>query len=180
MRFLYLSHNVDMSKQIHLSVFLTITFAQAGITQSFVEMFTNVFSSFILNFIFLLLLIILIFLLTEKNFPQLKHSHDIWHAAKNIGKKIVKVNKKRFFLFWKKRQTYSDKINFVQFFFILFLFMFVCIRSLNDDGKNNTVIIWAASWQKQQNDCAPSLIRVFVVRMKKAWTLSYPLRWLVL
>ena len=44
----------------------------------------------------------------------------------------------------------------------------------------------AASWQNQQNDCAPSedsdqpghspsLIRVFAVRMKKAWVLSYPL-----
>ena len=44
----------------------------------------------------------------------------------------------------------------------------------------------AASWQNQQNDCAPSensdqpgyppsLIRVFVVRMKKAGVLSYPL-----
>ena len=46
--------------------------------------------------------------------------------------------------------------------------------------------IWAVSWQNQQNDCAPSedsdqpghppsLIRVFAVRMKKAWVLSYPL-----
>ena len=46
--------------------------------------------------------------------------------------------------------------------------------------------IMAASWQNQQNDCAPSedsdqpghppsLIRVFAVRMKKAWVLSYPL-----
>ena len=46
--------------------------------------------------------------------------------------------------------------------------------------------IWAATWQNQQNDCAPSedsdqpgylphLIRVFTVRMKKAWVLSYPL-----
>ena len=54
---------------------------------------------------------------------------------------------------------------------------------------------WAASWQNQQNGmCAqrrlrsvwasaqsdqslhwPSLIRVFAVRMKKAWVLSYPL-----
>ena len=43
---------------------------------------------------------------------------------------------------------------------------------------------WAASWQNQQNDFAPSedsdqpghspsLIRVFAVRMKKAWDLSY-------
>ena len=46
--------------------------------------------------------------------------------------------------------------------------------------------IWAASWQKQQSDCAPSedsdqpghphsLIRVFAVRIKKASVLSYAL-----
>ena len=46
--------------------------------------------------------------------------------------------------------------------------------------------IWAATWQNQQSDCAPSkdsdqpghppsLIRVFAVRMKKAQVLSYPL-----
>ena len=46
--------------------------------------------------------------------------------------------------------------------------------------------IWAATWQNQQNECAPSedsdqpghlpsLIRVFAVRMKKAWVLSNPL-----
>ena len=45
---------------------------------------------------------------------------------------------------------------------------------------------WAASWQNQQSECAPSedsdqsghppsLIRVFAVCMKKAWVLSYPL-----
>ena len=45
---------------------------------------------------------------------------------------------------------------------------------------------WAATWQNQQNGCTPSedsdqpghppsLIRVFAVRMKKAWVLSYPL-----
>ena len=45
---------------------------------------------------------------------------------------------------------------------------------------------WAASWQNQQCGCAPSnysdqpwqppsLIRVFTVRMKKHWVLSYPL-----
>ena len=51
-------------------------------------------------------------------------------------------------------------------------------------------LIWAATWQNQQNECAPSedsdqpghppiLIRVFAVRMKnknkKPWVLSYPL-----
>ena len=46
--------------------------------------------------------------------------------------------------------------------------------------------IWATSWQNQQCGCAPSedsdqpghmpsLIRVFAVRMRKAWVLSYPL-----
>ena len=46
--------------------------------------------------------------------------------------------------------------------------------------------IWAATWQNQQNGCAPSedsdqpghppsLIRVFAVRMKKHWVLSYAL-----
>ena len=45
---------------------------------------------------------------------------------------------------------------------------------------------WAASWQNQQSDCAPSedldqpgylpsLMGVFAVRMKKAWVPSYPL-----
>ena len=46
--------------------------------------------------------------------------------------------------------------------------------------------LWAASWQNQQNGCAPSedsdqpghppgRIRAFAVRMEKAWVLSYPL-----
>ena len=52
--------------------------------------------------------------------------------------------------------------------------------SLYDQKKES----WATSWQNQQNDCAPSedsdqpgpsLIRIFAVRMKKAWVLSYPL-----
>ena len=46
--------------------------------------------------------------------------------------------------------------------------------------------IWARTWQNQQNVCVPNedsdqpghlpnLIRVFAVRKKKAWVLSYPL-----
>ena len=44
---------------------------------------------------------------------------------------------------------------------------------------------WATTWQKQQNECAPSedsdqlsirpVWSVFAVRIKKAWVLSYPL-----
>jgi hypothetical protein len=26
---------------------------------------------------------------SENRFPEIKHSHDIWHVAKNLGKKIV-------------------------------------------------------------------------------------------
>ena len=48
------------------------------------------------------------------------------------------------------------------------------------------IILWAATWQNQQNECVPSedsdqpghptsLIRVFAVRMKKPLALSYPL-----
>ena len=47
-------------------------------------------------------------------------------------------------------------------------------------------IIWVATWQNQQTECAhskdsdqpghpPRLIRVFAVCMKKVWVLSYPL-----
>ena len=47
-------------------------------------------------------------------------------------------------------------------------------------------MLWAATWQNQQSDCAssedsdqpghpPSLTRVFAIRIKKAWVLSYPL-----
>ena len=49
-----------------------------------------------------------------------------------------------------------------------------------------SIMFWAATWQNQQNECAPredsdqpghlpSLIRAFAVRMKKAWVLNYPL-----
>ena len=67
-------------------------------------------------------------------------------------------------------------------------------RSSTDSGKftdrskmmRNNHGIWITTWQNQQNVCAPSedsnqpghppsLIRVFAVRMKKAWVLSYPL-----
>ena len=34
---------------------------------------------------------------------------------------------------------------------------------------------WATTSQNQQNECQPSLIRVFAIRMMKAWVLSYPL-----
>ena len=59
-------------------------------------------------------------------------------------------------------------------------------RTTRKTGFLVTWLKWAATWQNQQSDCAPSedsdqpgrppsLIRVFAVPMKKAWVLSYPL-----
>ena len=56
------------------------------------------------------------------------------------------------------------------------------LKTANLQSQND----WAALWQKQQCGCAPSedsdqpghlpsLIRIFTVRMKKAWVLSYHL-----
>ena len=61
-----------------------------------------------------------------------------------------------------------------------------CIYTVSPDQTPPLRAVWAATWQNQQNECAPSedsyqpdhppsLIRVFAVRMKKAWVLSYPL-----
>ena len=65
----------------------------------------------------------------------------------------------------------------VFFFFFFFIIHKVCNSNCHCSFSSlwchwNT-LIWATTWQNQQNDCAPSLIRVFVVRMKKAWALSY-------
>ena len=62
------------------------------------------------------------------------------------------------------------------------------LRTITANFECPKVSIWAATWQNQQNECTPSedsdqpghppsqsLIRVFAVRMKKAWVLSYPL-----
>ena len=53
-------------------------------------------------------------------------------------------------------------------------------------ASSNNQMKWATTWQNQQSECAPSedsdqpghspsLIRVFAVRLKEAWILSYPL-----
>ena len=64
----------------------------------------------------------------------------------------------------------------------------ICLTDgrLKDCSLRHILITWAATWQNQQNECTPSedsdqpghppsLNRVFAVRMKKAWVLSYPL-----
>ena len=64
-------------------------------------------------------------------------------------------------------------------------------KSILAHGRNQhssifIAVTWAATWQNQHSECAPSedsdqpgyppsLIRVFAVRMKKPWVLSYPL-----
>ena len=70
----------------------------------------------------------------------------------------------------------------------LFLTLSLCWQVHENNGFTAFIWYntWAATWQNQQNGCAssedsdqlghpPSLIRVFAVRMKKAWVLSYPL-----
>ena len=91
---------------------------------------------------------------------------------------------------------------FVCLFFFFFCFLFFLLFGTFDDAAKFirysnihhlcvrktviTLLKWVASWQNQQCGCAPSedsdqpghppsLIRVFAVRMKKAWVLSYPL-----
>ena len=60
------------------------------------------------------------------------------------------------------------------------------VPELHSSTSAIVMIIWAATWQNQQNECAPSedsdqpghppsLIRVFTVRIKKALALGYPL-----
>ena len=78
------------------------------------------------------------------------------------------------------------------FFFFLILYWYGLSLTKWDIKENMSWVdeaiwdIWAATWQNQQCECAPSedsdqpwhppsLIRVFAVRMKKPCVLSYPL-----
>ena len=60
-------------------------------------------------------------------------------------------------------------------------FIKLCSLSLSLSETHAFTVIWATSWQNQQCGCAPSgdqpghPPRVFAVRMKKGWILSYPL-----
>ena len=91
-----------------------------------------------------------------------------------------------------KRMKKSVRFSFFFSFFFLFFFRLGCPdmpRQLFTDwvlgvGGGYLANIWATTWQNQQNECAPSedsdqpghplsLIKVFAVRMKKPWALSY-------
>ena len=69
-----------------------------------------------------------------------------------------------------------------------FMILFIFSGAYWLHGTLAVPYLWAMTWQNQQNDCAPSedsdqpghspsLIRVFAVRMKKAWVLSGCLGW---
>ena len=94
-------------------------------------------------------------------------------------------------------------LGWLVFFFIFILFLIVHVSkqcrprflrrliwfyTVCQGHENGTldIHIWAATWQNQQYGCAPSedsdqpgqppsLTRVFAVRMRTAWVLSYPL-----
>lgn len=44
----------------------------------------------------LLIFVSTIFIISEKDYPEIKHSFDIWHGSKNLGKKIIKVRQSSF------------------------------------------------------------------------------------
>ena len=92
------------------------------------------------------------------------------HARKRIHNGCLSAH-------WKFRHSNCSAISALHHVFVWWLSL---------DMTAILFTIWAASWQNQQSECAPSedtdqpghppsLIRVFTVRMKKAWTLSYPL-----
>ena len=62
--------------------------------------------------------------------------------------------------------------------------IYVATTLVSNKQTSKQTLIWAVSWQNQQNECAssedsdqpghpPSLFRGFAVRLKKAWVLSY-------
>ena len=88
-------------------------------------------------------------------------------------------------------QCLSMNRNIIKYWWIQWLLV-VCRTDRNETKFTQIyeiqriIITWAATWQNQQNGCAPSedsdqpghppsLIRVFAVRMKKLCVLSYPL-----
>ena len=73
------------------------------------------------------------------------------------------------------------KMHFIRIFKVILMLTFWNINLFT-----YVFVTWAATWQNQQNVCAPSedsdqpghppsLIRVFAIRIKKAWVFSYPL-----
>lgn len=57
---------------------------------------------------------------SEKDNPAIKHSHDIWHAAKNLGKKLLMVSPEY------QKQTFSHAF----FQMVLYINGTICISSL--------------------------------------------------
>ena len=80
--------------------------------------------------------------------------------------------------FWNWLQKFTEFLELVTEIHRVFMFVI-----LIEWGRK---MIWAVTWQNQQNECAPSedsdqpehppsLIRGFAVHLKKHWYLSYPL-----
>ena len=90
-----------------------------------------------------------------------------WHVKRQPKRKVALLNPSLDFSFYER-------------YCVLYIGKESYIYAIVDNTS------WAATWQNQQSDCAPSedsdqpghqpsLIRVFAVRMKKAWVLIYPL-----
>ena len=92
-------------------------------------------------------------------------------------------------IFFYKNSTDFEAL-FPNMYLLHFTWWYLTMSSIILTSWNDSVVwqfsIWDTTWQNQQNECAriedsdqpghpPSLNRVFAVRMKKAWVLSYPL-----
>ena len=84
------------------------------------------------------------------------------------------------------RTIYLKRFHFCSVYIVRVRYWRSKLMNINVDENFEGYDIWTATWQNQQSGCAPSedsdqpghppsLIRVFAVRMKKAWVLSYPL-----
>ena len=102
-----------------------------------------------------------------KNIPKSSNTHLIQADLLQTGEMPI----------WVIAAWSGHFVGFVACWIIWFMTMMHIVQSFCK---------WATTWQNQQTECAyskdsdqpghpPSLIRVFAVRMKKPWVLSYPL-----
>ena len=110
-----------------------------------------------------------------------------WQTCPSIFKMAPSFGKHGAFIYCKDIGSCDSGSSFLHF--LVKMALVVCqltISLINLYVHLHVLCIWAASWQNQQSECAPSkdsdqpglphsLIRAFAVHMKKAWTLSYPM-----
>ena len=99
-----------------------------------------------------------------------------------LGRKVSKVEK---FRFLQTCHSYNESAIVVSFQFlvlvvsrtlvVLVYYYTVSIKTFEPPNDKTNTMACASSEDSDQPGDPPSLIRVFAVRMKKAWVISYPL-----